>query len=233
MPLFHGKKNIGKNIETEQAAGKPHKQAIAIALAVSRRKPKKMADGGKVTDEQPKTLGETIGYPGSKPAPKPSDAPKKEMYKDGGKVHNMTAPAPKASPMPKHEKDIFEDEDYKESDMRASEQPQEHPATQIIEEPYEEHRMAHGGSVADHILAKHIMKKMAEGGQVDLEDNAEELGQTPYDGMNSDAFDEPNYDIDQLEHDPEDSNEHGDEIPHDIHDMVSEIMRRMKAKKGE
>lgn len=33
MPLLKGKKNIGRNIETEQAAGKPHKQAVAIALS--------------------------------------------------------------------------------------------------------------------------------------------------------------------------------------------------------
>jgi hypothetical protein len=33
MPLLKGKKNIGKNIKTEMAAGKPRKQAIAIALS--------------------------------------------------------------------------------------------------------------------------------------------------------------------------------------------------------
>ena len=32
MPLFKGKKNIGKNIATEEASGKKRKQAIAIAL---------------------------------------------------------------------------------------------------------------------------------------------------------------------------------------------------------
>ena len=37
MPLLKGKKNIGKNIETEMAHGKPHKQAVAIALDVARR----------------------------------------------------------------------------------------------------------------------------------------------------------------------------------------------------
>jgi hypothetical protein len=38
MPLLKGKKNIGKNIKTELAHGKPKKQAIAIALSVSRKK---------------------------------------------------------------------------------------------------------------------------------------------------------------------------------------------------
>ena len=44
MPLKKspGKKAIGQNIKTEMAAGKPQKQAIAIALDVQRR-----AGGGK------------------------------------------------------------------------------------------------------------------------------------------------------------------------------------------
>ena len=37
MPLLGGKKNIGKNIKTEEAAGKPRRQSIAIALDVARR----------------------------------------------------------------------------------------------------------------------------------------------------------------------------------------------------
>jgi hypothetical protein len=38
VPLLPGKKNIGKNIATEIAHGKPRKQAIAIALSVARRR---------------------------------------------------------------------------------------------------------------------------------------------------------------------------------------------------
>lgn len=37
MPLMGGKKNIGHNIKTEEAAGKKPKQAIAIALNVARK----------------------------------------------------------------------------------------------------------------------------------------------------------------------------------------------------
>lgn len=37
MPLAKGKKNIGKNIATEEAAGKPKRQAVAIALNVARK----------------------------------------------------------------------------------------------------------------------------------------------------------------------------------------------------
>lgn len=32
MPLLKGKENIGRNVETEEAAGKPRAQAVAIAL---------------------------------------------------------------------------------------------------------------------------------------------------------------------------------------------------------
>lgn len=41
MPLYKGKKNIGRNIKTEMAHGKPRKQAIAIAMSVAKMKKKK------------------------------------------------------------------------------------------------------------------------------------------------------------------------------------------------
>ncbi len=41
MPLFKGKKNIGKNIKTEMAHGKSRKQAIAISLSVAGKSKKK------------------------------------------------------------------------------------------------------------------------------------------------------------------------------------------------
>lgn len=37
MPLLKGKKNIGRNIETEKNSGKSHKQSVAIALNVARK----------------------------------------------------------------------------------------------------------------------------------------------------------------------------------------------------
>jgi Family of unknown function (DUF6496) len=37
MPLLKGKKNIGHNIKAEEKAGKPKKQAIAIALNTARK----------------------------------------------------------------------------------------------------------------------------------------------------------------------------------------------------
>jgi len=50
MPLIKSgsRKAIGQNIKTEQAAGRPHKQAVAIALATAdRAKKKPPAKGGR------------------------------------------------------------------------------------------------------------------------------------------------------------------------------------------
>ncbi len=41
MPLYRGKKNVGRNIRTLTREGRPRRQAIAIALSVARRKVKK------------------------------------------------------------------------------------------------------------------------------------------------------------------------------------------------
>ena len=38
MPLYKGKKNVGKNIKMEMKHGKPRKQAIAIAMHIARKK---------------------------------------------------------------------------------------------------------------------------------------------------------------------------------------------------
>jgi hypothetical protein len=41
MPMKPGKKNVGKNIKKMEKEGKPHDQAVAIALDVEKRKKKK------------------------------------------------------------------------------------------------------------------------------------------------------------------------------------------------
>lgn len=51
MPLYSGKENIGRNIKTEETAGRPHKQAVAIALHVAgegKKKPGVKKHSGKV-----------------------------------------------------------------------------------------------------------------------------------------------------------------------------------------
>lgn len=39
--MLPGKENIGKNIATEMAHGRPHDQAVAIAMDFYKRNPKK------------------------------------------------------------------------------------------------------------------------------------------------------------------------------------------------
>tara|TARA_R110002020_G_scaffold341752_1_gene556330 strand:- start:369 stop:578 length:210 start_codon:yes stop_codon:yes gene_type:complete len=53
MPLKKGssKKTISSNIKTEMQAGKPRRQAIAIALNTA--KPKKAAKGGSIKAKKP------------------------------------------------------------------------------------------------------------------------------------------------------------------------------------
>lgn len=46
MPLLKGEKNVGKNIRELKESGKPQKQAVAIALNVTRNKRKRMTSDG-------------------------------------------------------------------------------------------------------------------------------------------------------------------------------------------
>lgn len=54
MPLRQGKSKqaFSQNVRTEMHAGKPQKQALAIAYAVKRRNRRKMAEGGMVENEE-------------------------------------------------------------------------------------------------------------------------------------------------------------------------------------
>ncbi len=100
---------------------------------------------------------------------------------------------------------------------------------------YNPKKMAMGGEVEGHVdsIVDAIMRKrkFAEGGMVDLEDNSEEEP-NQFDGMNADAAEEDQYDLDQLSAQPEDSNEQGDDIEADVHDLVSQIRAKLKAKQG-
>lgn len=93
-------------------------------------------------------------------------------------------------------------------------------------QPHEEEAIEHAASIAAAIMAK--KKMMAEGGQVDLNENSMEQPNAYY-PRNEDEVLKENYDDDMKDmHQPEDSNEHGDEIESDKHDMISMIRRRMK-----
>lgn len=71
MPLDKSgsKESVGDNIRTEMDAGKPQRQAVAIALDVARRA--KRAKGGKVH------VGPIIGHTGGRTDARPMDVPDK------------------------------------------------------------------------------------------------------------------------------------------------------------
>jgi hypothetical protein len=85
----------------------------------------------------------------------------------------------------------------------------------------------HFDSVAEAIRHKMKMKKMAEGGMVDIEENNEEQPNAYYHA--DEAALKENYDQDFEDMtQPHDSNLQSDEIEHDKHDMISAIRHKMK-----
>jgi hypothetical protein len=64
VPLIKGKskKSFGKNVETEMDAGKPQKQALAIAYAM-KKKAKKYSEGGQITDNYQDACSEDCVQP--------------------------------------------------------------------------------------------------------------------------------------------------------------------------
>lgn len=204
MPLFKNKKSIGRNIETEESAGKPHKQALAIALSISRQNKKKMYDGGEVLDADSTGSDSKAMLRGEKPMGSSEIS--------------------------------FHDEKMSRIDDAASER-DEHMLDSKPRRHASELRAASGMPKADGYarggIAKAIRTKkmMAEGGEVDLQDsNGDEHlnleDQLSYDAARKDTY----YDLDQMSSQPEDSNEHGDELSDaDAHDMISSIRRKMKS----
>lgn len=86
------------------------------------------------------------------------------------------------------------------------------------------------GGIVDSIMRKR--KMMAEGGEVDLEENGKEdlnnLDDMNYKAGRKDTY----YDDSQLSDQPEDSNLHGDDLSdEDSHDMVSSIRKKMRSLK--
>jgi hypothetical protein len=84
MPLIKGKspEAFKSNLKAELSAGKPMKQSLAIAYAV-KRKAKKMASGGVVTDYSTVPL--------KKPATDQNGHPIRTSYADGGFVEEEDA----------------------------------------------------------------------------------------------------------------------------------------------
>lgn len=87
-------------------------------------------------------------------------------------------------------------------------------------------KLAMGGSVADRIMRK----RMAAGGQVDLQSNEDEHADL-YPELNEEAIKKEYYDLSQLEDQPLDSIGH--DLPdEDSHDHIERIRARMRSRRG-
>lgn len=299
MPLIQSKskKAVGKNIETEMAAGKPQKQSIAIALNMKRAMgKKKMANGGNITANQEveakadnadtkedlmqmkgrhaREIQELVANNESE-AGNSADGAKdeREMMANGGElVANKESMSGNSADdaaderdedmldsKPRRHKDELlarnmgmpkaDDKDEMETDMLHQKgQPDQYSKNGIInyadggeidadssdEDELRMLNMAQGG------IAKAIMRKrakMAEGGEVDLQDSngdehLNEEDQLSYQAARKKTY----YDDSQLDSQPEDSNEKGDseeanaENEHDA-SLVGKIRKKMKAKR--
>ncbi len=247
MPLIKSKskKAMSENIKTEMDAGKPQKQSIAIAYAIKRRAPKKMAKGGLVsakTESRPSTQETTNDTP---------SVSEKGQRGPTLQTSNKSAVGPSQSRHPGEiEIDARRERMAKIDDARtAAEMAMKGTSTdpQGIDADHDEDiadaRLAHGGEVEDHydsiadaILAKkRKAKMMAEGGMVDLSRNADEdLNQE--DQQSFEAGRKENYSESEGLEDltsPMDSNEHSPEHePMDVHDesIVDSIRRKKKAR---
>jgi hypothetical protein len=104
MPLIKsaGKKAVGENIKTEMKAGKPQKQAIAIALSTQRAARKKHAKGGMARKmSQAEHGGASCMACGGGMC----------KYAEGGSVNPQTSPSPQATP------DIHEEANKRAQDI--------------------------------------------------------------------------------------------------------------------
>lgn len=217
MPLIKGKskKSFDKNMETEMDSGKPKDQALAIAYSVQRKnKRKKMAEGG--------TVGDLIGYPKRMAEGGMID---EELKED--ELHLMDSASVDAYDA--EPKKMYDERDPDRSGPAVKPMKMMADGGMLAEEDAE---MKHA-SLAAAIMAKRAKAKMmAEGGEVDLQANSNENlnmeDQLSFDAARKDTY----YDLSQLDEQPEDSNEHSDDIDSDKHDMVSSIRKKMRAKRG-
>lgn len=249
MPLIHSKskKAVSENIKTEMGHGKPQKQAIAIALSTQRAaRKKKMAKGGLVQphaqesamhdEEELKLQHPEKGHLRSEHEVNEEEMHDKEELR---KQHVDMHPYARGG-------EVFaSDRGQHEHEPVSSYMPESHPSERMLpkrrpldidrEMPHsgdeDTFMYAHGGSVAERIMNKR--KMMAEGGEVDLQHNNGDEHMNEEDDMSFDLVHGGHlYHDDQLSAQPEDSNEHGDEIPHDEHDMVEAIRRKIKKARG-
>lgn len=148
---------------------------------------------------------------------------------DNAKSESNRSPGtPKAKP--DNRRPPMEDymSDYNTGPDYSKEERYPHPSEDEYMSSDNPEKYAEGG-IADKIRRKRMM--MADGGTVDIEENAEESGQSPYDNYNSDAYKKELYDDNMLDDQPLDSK--GDKLEdEDEHSMIKQIRKRMKGRHG-
>ena len=176
MPLFKSSKKsaMGKNIKTEMEAGKPQKQAIAIAYDVMRRaKKKKMAQGGLTDPEHSKDQMESsidthsAGYDnrtGDNPEGFSSTQPEKDKvsmegvpraYSIGGRVYHL---AEDQESLQERMTDKPNDEEDRSNTLFDGEAERIDPLDKELREK-EDHVSANEGEEGEDIVTR-IMKKI-------------------------------------------------------------------------
>lgn len=176
MPLIKSKSKeaFSKNVEQEMHAGKPQKQALAIAYAVKRKskKPKKMAEGGTVKDnDQEKSPPSAKSE--SRPMPPRKDdsgkAPKHDDWLDDVTVKQAQRPSKTPLSRPKIASSggpfsVRDREDIEDDLHKMSSEPPASPKQQPSKKRDEIGPNRKGPDVP----ALH-MKKMAYGGDINCE----------------------------------------------------------------
>lgn len=255
------KKVMSKNIKTEMDAGKPQKQSIAIAYNMAKRNGKKMSKGGSIGRDEAKLDADHVhteecmsegGSCYARGGIVEGEASKK-MESLNSSVHALNGDdwderdeaASKASmkPMsePKLDSGLDADLDEEESHLEPT-FPPEAPTAKAPKK-----FMADGGRAemdpidtadshdSDELdMVASIMEKrkmMAEGGSVDVSENADEEynheDQLGFNALRKENYSESDGLADLTQ--PEDSNEHGDKLSDaDAHDMVDTIRKKLK-----
>ena len=236
MPLIKSKsdKAFKKNVKVEIEAGKPQKQSLAIAFDIQRRA--KKAKGGDIGEKQAAYHHEADEEKSHRDPELGDVVPRKKMA-EGGNTYSATEQDPrskKANDSIRKSMGLAPIEDKLPSTRApAREETPEEKQDRLTDE-YNANRIskAHGGSIVDDIMSKR--KKMAEGGEIDLEENSEESSANPngFDERNMDADDAEELlaDTDLMDSDMDLEPEQTEEDAADL-DMISAIRRKMNARK--
>lgn len=169
---------------------------------------------------------------------------KKKMAYGGEAVRNDGNPG---TPMRKQDNTAVLKENYDNDKWTGSESLDDASSTSMApaKSEFDGDKWAEGGMIDD--MASHAEKaafhraeadkyqRMADGGEVS--DNADESGQTPYASMNGDTYDNGEYDPNQLEDQPTDSNLMGDSHEMDSENqddarIAAKIRKSLRAKRG-